>query len=76
VKACLSLRSRGGAFDDVSLGLRRMEHGKRVILYRRMKYGVRVTRSLHQRILLDVARLKPEEVRNILNAGVDRVPWQ
>jgi len=41
------------ACDNVRRGLRRMEHGRHVIFYRRDTRDIIVTRVLHQRMLPD-----------------------
>ena len=41
----------GRACDSVSLGLRRLEHGKHVVFYRIVTGGIRIVRVLHQRML-------------------------
>ncbi len=41
----------GRPCDDIRPGLRRMEHGKHVVFYRREKSGILVVRILHQRML-------------------------
>jgi toxin ParE1/3/4 len=41
----------GRAHEQLRPGLRRMEYGKHVILYREYKRGILVSRILHQRML-------------------------
>ena len=41
----------GRACDDIRPGLRRMEHGRRVVFYRQAAGGILVSRILHQRML-------------------------
>jgi toxin ParE1/3/4 len=41
----------GRACDYIRPGLRRMEHGRHVLFYRRTAAGILVSRILHQRIL-------------------------
>lgn len=41
----------GRACDDIRHGLRRMEHGRHVVFYRRVGNGIVVSRILHQRML-------------------------
>ena len=41
----------GRACDDVGPGLRRMERGRHVVLYREDAKGILVSRILHQRML-------------------------
>jgi toxin ParE1/3/4 len=43
----------GRACDDVRPGLRRLEHGRHVVFYRRELSGIFVSRILHQRMLPD-----------------------
>jgi toxin ParE1/3/4 len=41
----------GRACDEIRPGLRRLEHGKHVIFYRRERAGIFVSRILHQSML-------------------------
>jgi toxin ParE1/3/4 len=41
----------GRACDYFRPGLRRMEHGRHVVFYRRVPAGIRISRILHQRML-------------------------
>jgi toxin ParE1/3/4 len=41
----------GRACDDIRPGLRRMEHGKHVVFYRRELTGILISRILHQSML-------------------------
>jgi len=41
----------GRACDDISHALRRMEHGRHVIFYRKTVTGILVSRILHERML-------------------------
>lgn len=41
----------GRPCGDIRPGLRRMEHGSRIIFYRRIAKGILVSRVLHQRML-------------------------
>jgi toxin ParE1/3/4 len=41
----------GRLCDDVRPGLRRLEHGKHVVFYRREPREIIITRILHQRML-------------------------
>jgi toxin ParE1/3/4 len=41
----------GRACDEIRPGLRRLEHGKHVIFYRRARAGIFVSRILHQSML-------------------------
>ena len=41
----------GRACDDIRSGLRRMEHGKHVIFYRREPTGILISRILHESML-------------------------
>ena len=53
-KCCQTLAENpvlGRPCDDVRPGLRRLEHGKHVVFYRRELLGILVTRILHQRML-------------------------
>jgi toxin ParE1/3/4 len=43
--------SLGRPCDQVRPGLRRHEHGKHVLFYRREKNGILVSRILHERML-------------------------
>lgn len=43
----------GRLCNDVRPGLRRLEHGKHVLFYRRERAGVLIARILHQRMLPD-----------------------
>jgi toxin ParE1/3/4 len=43
----------GRSCDDVRPGLRRLEHGKHVVLYRHEQSGVLIVRILHQSMLPD-----------------------
>jgi toxin ParE1/3/4 len=53
-KCCQNLAHHpelGRACDEIRPGLRRIEHGRHVIFYRRHKAGILVSRILHQRML-------------------------
>lgn len=41
----------GRACDSIHKGLRRHEHGKHVVLYKRIENGIRVLRVMHQQSL-------------------------
>ena len=43
----------GRPCDDVRPGLRRMEHGKHVVIYRQKLTGILISRILHQSMLPD-----------------------
>jgi len=45
--------SLGRSCDDVRPGLRRLEHGKHVVFYRRELAGIFISRILHQSMLPD-----------------------
>ena len=47
----------GRACDPVSMGLRRFEHGKRVVFYRMVTSGILIVRVLHQQMLPSKPRL-------------------
>jgi toxin ParE1/3/4 len=44
----------GRLCDNVRPGLRRLEHGKHVVFYRRDRDGILISRILHQRMLPDL----------------------
>lgn len=41
----------GRGCDELRLGIRRIEHEKHLVFYRRTKAGIRIVRVLHQRML-------------------------
>ena len=55
LEACCQLLAEnpamGRSCDQIRPGLRRMEHGSHVILYRRESRGILVSRVLHKRML-------------------------
>ena len=57
VEACCQMLAKNPALgrpcDDIRAGLRRLEHGKHVVFYRRELGGILVSRILHQRMLPD-----------------------
>jgi toxin ParE1/3/4 len=51
----------GRVCHDVRAGLRRMEHGRHVVFYRRATEGILVSRILHQRMLPERQSIDEEE---------------
>lgn len=51
----------GRACDDIRPGLRRMEHGRHVVLYRQAAGGILVSRILHQRMLPERQSIDDED---------------
>jgi toxin ParE1/3/4 len=62
-KCCPTLADNpalGRPCDDVRPGLRRLEHGKHVVFYRRQLSGILVIRILHQRMLPESHAIEDE----------------
>jgi toxin ParE1/3/4 len=51
----------GRPYDEVRLGLRRMEHGKHVVFYREEPSGILISRILHQRMLPENLSIDEDE---------------
>ena len=51
----------GRACDDIRPGLRRMEHGRHVVLCRQAAGGILVSRILHQRMLPERENIDDED---------------
>jgi toxin ParE1/3/4 len=51
----------GRPCDEVRPGLRRLEHGKHVVLYRQERGDILVSRILHQRMLPELHSIEDED---------------
>jgi len=51
----------GRACDEIRPGLRRMEHGRHVVFYRREGSGVFISRILHQRMLPERQKIDDDD---------------